>query len=64
MAASLKFFPGSVIRWHTRRYVVIDYVGLEVIIAREPGKRKLERIGEHSNPGGKKRIRPGHLGYG
>jgi hypothetical protein len=44
MAASLKFFPGSVIRWHTRRYVVIDYVGLEAIIAREPGKRKLERI--------------------
>ena len=44
MAASLKFFPGSVVRWHTRRYVVIDYVGLEAIIAREPGKRKLERI--------------------
>ena len=44
MAASLKFFPGSVIRWHTRRYVVIDYVGLEVLSAREQGKRKLERI--------------------
>ena len=44
MAASLKFFPGSVIRWRTRRYIVVDYVGLEAIIAREPGKRKLERI--------------------
>ena len=32
------------IRCHTRRYVVVDYVGLEAIIAREPGKRKLERI--------------------
>ena len=44
MAASLKFFPGSTIRWHTRRYVVIDYVGLEAIIARESGKRQLERV--------------------
>ena len=44
MAASLKFFPGSVIRWYTQRYVVIEYVGLEAIVARESVKRKLERI--------------------
>jgi putative transposase len=44
MAASLKFFPGSTIRWHTRRYVVIDCIGLKAIIARESGKRQLERV--------------------
>jgi hypothetical protein len=44
MAASLTLFPGSTIRWHDRRFVILDYAGLDAIIAREPGKRRLERI--------------------
>ena len=36
--------PGSTIRWGARRFVVVDYVGLDAVIAREVGKRKLERI--------------------
>lgn len=44
MAVSLKFLPGSTIRWHDRHYVIVDYVGLDAIIAHEPDKRKLERI--------------------
>jgi hypothetical protein len=35
--------PGT-IRWGARRFVVVDYVGLDAVIARELGKRKLERI--------------------
>ena len=34
----------STIRWGARRFVVVDYVGLDAVIAREVGKRKLERI--------------------
>jgi hypothetical protein len=44
MAAKLKLIPGSTIRWGARRFVVVDYVGLDAVIAREVGKRKLERI--------------------
>ena len=44
MAVSLTLLPGSAIRWCERRYVVVDYVGLDAIIAREPGQRRLERI--------------------
>ena len=47
MACSLTLLPGSAIRWRQRRYVIVDYVGLDVIIAREPGQRKLERIPVH-----------------
>ena len=39
MAAKLKLIPGSTIRWGARRFVVVDYVGLDAIIAREVGKR-------------------------
>jgi hypothetical protein len=39
MAVSLKFLPGSTIRWRDRQYVIVDYVGLDALIAREPGKR-------------------------
>jgi hypothetical protein len=44
MAAKLNLIPGSTIRWGARRFVVVDYVGLDAVIAREVGKRKLERI--------------------
>jgi len=44
MAAKLKLIPGSTIRWGARRFVVVDYVGLDAVFAREVGKRKLERI--------------------
>jgi putative transposase len=44
MAAMLKFLPGSTIRWRDRQYLIVDYVGLDAVLAREPGKVKLERI--------------------
>jgi len=44
MAASIKFLPGATIRWQARRYVIVDYAGLDAIVGRETGKRKLERI--------------------
>ena len=44
MAASLKLLPGSTVRWRGRRYLIVDYESLEAIIARQPGKRRLERI--------------------
>ena len=44
MASALKFTPGSSIRWRGKRYVVVDYAGMDSIIARELGKRRLERI--------------------
>jgi putative transposase len=44
MAASIKFSPGATIGWQSRRYVIIDYAGLDAIVGREVGKRKLERI--------------------
>jgi hypothetical protein len=44
MAASLKLFPGSTIRWHDRRYSILDYEGLDILIALQPGRRRLERI--------------------
>ena len=39
MAAKLKLIPGSTIRWGARRFVVVDHVGLDAVIAREVGKR-------------------------
>src|ERR1700751_6090233 len=44
MAASLKLLPGSTVRWRGRRYLIVDYQSLDAIIARQPGKRSLERI--------------------
>lgn len=44
MASALKFTPGSSIRWRGKRYVVVDYAGMDSIIARELGKRRLEHI--------------------
>ena len=44
MAATLRFLPGSTIRWRATRFIVVDYAGFDAIIARELGKRKLERI--------------------
>jgi hypothetical protein len=44
MAASLKLLPGSAVRWRVRRYLIVDYERLDAIIARQAGKRRLERI--------------------
>jgi putative transposase len=44
MAASLGFTPGRTIRWRKRRFVVLDCTGFDTIIAREVGRRRLERI--------------------
>jgi hypothetical protein len=44
MATSLKLLPGSTVRWHDRRYLIVDYESLDTIIARQPGKHRLERI--------------------
>jgi len=41
---SVEFTPGRIIRWRKRRFVVVDCTGFEAIIAREVGKRRLERI--------------------
>ena len=30
--ASIKFLPGATIRWHRRRYVIVDYAGLNTIV--------------------------------
>ena len=44
MAVSLRFIPGSTIRGRERRFVVVDYAGMDAIVAREVGKRRLQRI--------------------
>src|SRR5215831_11977433 len=44
MPVSLAFTPGSIIRWHNRRFVVIECAALDSIVAREVGKRRLDRI--------------------
>jgi hypothetical protein len=44
MAVSLRFIPGRTIRWRERRFVVVDYAGMDAVVAREVGKRKLQRI--------------------
>lgn len=44
MAVSLRFIPGSTIRWRERRFVVVDYAGMDTLVAREVGKRRLQRI--------------------
>jgi hypothetical protein len=38
MAVSLRFIPGSTIRWRERQFVVVDYAGMDAIVARELGK--------------------------
>src|SRR5215831_790188 len=35
MAASIKFLPGATIRWQARRYVIVDYAGLDAIAPEE-----------------------------
>ena len=66
MAASLKLFPGSTVRWCGRRYMILDYAGLDAIIGREPGKRRPERIPVriavllHGHQEGPADIGPGH----
>jgi translation initiation factor IF-1 len=44
MAASLKLIPGNAIRWHDQWYLIVDCEGLDAVIARQPGKRRVERI--------------------
>ena len=40
----VEFAPGGIVRWRKRRFVVADCMGFEAIIAREVGRRRLERI--------------------
>jgi hypothetical protein len=42
--ATVDFTPGRIISWRKRRFVVIDQTDLDAILAREIGKRKIERI--------------------
>ena len=44
MPTSVRFVPGSTIRWRDRRFVFVDYAGLDAILAREIGKRRLHRV--------------------
>ena len=44
MPASLRFIPGTTIRWRARRFVIVDYAGLDALVAREIGKRRLHRV--------------------
>jgi putative transposase len=44
MPASLRFIPGTTIRWRARRFVIVDYAGLDALVAREIGKRRLDRV--------------------
>lgn len=44
MAVSVAFTPGKIVRWHGRRFVVVECSGLDSIIAREVGKRRLDYI--------------------
>jgi putative transposase len=68
MGASINVTPGEVVRWHKRRFVVVDDTGFDAVIAREVGKRRVERIpirelkldkhsGSSANPG---RVREQH----
>src|SRR5215831_7428611 len=41
---SVEFARARIIRWRKRRFVAVDCTGFEAIIAREVGKRRLERI--------------------
>jgi hypothetical protein len=44
MAVAIDFTPGRIVRWRKRRFVVVDYTGFDTILAREVGKRRIERI--------------------
>jgi len=44
MAVSLRFIPGGTIRWREWRFVVVDYTGMDALVAREVWKRRLQRI--------------------
>jgi hypothetical protein len=33
MAASIKFLPGATVRWQARRYVIVDYAGLDAYLS-------------------------------
>jgi hypothetical protein len=44
MAISLRFIPGSTIRWRERRFVVVDYAWMDAIVAREVGKHRVQCI--------------------
>jgi hypothetical protein len=50
MAATLKFLPGSTIRWRATRFIVVDYAGLDAIIARELGHRRPQPSENHNRP--------------
>ena len=44
MAVSFRFIPGNTIRWRERRFVLVDYAGMDALVARKVGKRRLQRV--------------------
>jgi putative transposase len=44
MAVSIDFTPGRIVCWQKRRFIVVDHTGFDAILAREIGKRRIERI--------------------
>src|SRR5260370_15485621 len=44
MVASVKLLRGSAVWWRGGRSLIVEYERLDAIIARQPGKRRLERI--------------------
>ena len=38
MAVSLRLIPGGTIRWRERRFIVVDYAGMDAIVARVVGR--------------------------
>lgn len=44
MATSIKLSPGAIIGWRDQCYEIVDYVGLNAILGRQLGSRRLERI--------------------
>ena len=61
MAVSLRFIPGSTIRWRERRFVVVDYAGTDAIVAREVGKPGVQRIPGQRGSNGSDSWRSRHL---
>jgi hypothetical protein len=43
-AGFASIYSRNTVRWRERRFVVVDYAGMEAIITRELGKRRLRHI--------------------
>jgi putative transposase len=44
MARFIKLLPGMTVRWHGRRYEIVDCADFDTIVCREFGKRRLQGI--------------------